>query len=301
MERFRFSIQFIIIIIIISLVAMSKKISIPLYDSKVNGIITFSGSRALENVIEQVNMGPRTPGSVTHNLFYFWLGSKIGQTGWILDIQKGYIQGHQITNIIAKNSKEPPKIIIAAHYDSRLLSDNDPDPNFRSTPVPGANDGASGVAVLIELARTLPVNAQPIWLVFFDAEDNGNIPGWGSILGSRYFVSQLETIPQAVIILDMIGDKNLNIYRELNSDEILTTEIWKVAQSLGYESSFINSSRYSILDDHIPFIEAGIPAVDIIDFDYPFWHTTADTSDKVSAESLEIVGSTILNWINQQK
>jgi len=301
MCRLRFSFHLTLIIIIVSLVAMSKKVTSPLYYPNSNEIITFSGSRALNNVIEQVNMGPRTPGSLPHTLFFLWIQSKIDQPGWIVELQKGIYHDHQITNIIAKNSNEPPKIIIAAHYDSRLLSDNDPDSKLRSTPVPGANDGASGVAVLIELARTLPVNVQPIWLVFFDVEDNGNIPGWEWILGSRYFVSQLEAIPQAVIILDMVGDKNLNIYRELNSDDALTTEIWKVAQSLGHESSFLNTSKYSLIDDHIPFIEAGIPSVNIIDFDYPFWHTTADTSDKISAESLEIVGSTILNWINQQK
>jgi len=301
MYRFRFFFNIILIIIILSLVSLSKKITNPLFYTNTNRIITFSGSRALDNVIEQVNMGPRTPGSLPHTLFFPWLQSKIDQPGWIVELQKGFYQGHQITNIIAMNSIEPPKIIIAAHYDSRLLSDNDPDSKLRSTPVPGANDGASGVAVLIELARTLPVKALPIWLVFFDVEDNGKIPGWEWLLGSRYFVSQLEATPQAVIILDMVGDKNLNIFREINSDYDLTTEIWKVAQSLGYESSFINKSKYSILDDHIPFIDAGIPSVDIIDFDYPFWHTTADTSDKISAESLEIVGSTILNWITHQK
>jgi len=301
MQRIRFSVHFIIIIIIISFVVLSKILSSQLYYSEANEIITFSGSRALDHVIEQVNMGSRTPGSVPHTLFFQWVQSKIDRPGWTIELQKGFYQGHPISNIIAKNSKQPPILIIAAHYDSRLLSDNDPDPRFRTTPVPGANDGASGVAVLIELARTIPADSQSIWLVFFDVEDNGNIPGWEWIIGSRYFVSQLETTPQAVIVLDMIGDKNLNIYREINSDENLTSEIWKVAQSLGYDSSFINKSKYSIIDDHIPFIDAGIPSVDIIDFDYPYWHTTADTSDKIAAESLEIVGSTILNWINQQK
>ena len=119
-------------------------------------------------------------------------------------------------------------------------------------------------------------------------------------MGSRYFVSKLETKPQAVILLDMIGDENLNIHIERNSNIELSDEIWSTAQLLGYEKNFINTPKYSISDDHIPFIEAGIPAVDIIDFDYPYWHTTADTIDKISADSLAIVGSTILFWINQQ-
>ena len=246
-------------------------------------------------------MGPRTPGSLSHTLFFPWIKTKIDQPGWVVVLQTGIFQGQKINNIIAKNSSEPPEIIIGAHYDSRLLADIDPDPTKRSNPVPGANDGASGVAILIELARTLPDNSLPIWLVFFDAEDNGNIPGWEWILGSRYFVSNLKTTPRAVIILDMVGDNDLNIYREMNSNNELTSEVWKTAQTLGYESYFIDMPKYSIIDDHIPFIEAGIPAVDIIDFDYPFWHTTADTIDKISAESLEIVGSTILFWINNQE
>jgi len=301
MGKFQYSYNFAITIIIITIVVISNKLTVPLFYSSSNELISFNGSRALDYVIEQVNMGSRTPGSIPHSIFSTWVNSKINHSMWKIEHQNGYYQGQYITNIIAKNTNQPPKIIIAAHYDSRMRSDNDPNIILHSTPVPGANDGASGVAILIELARTLPVNSQPIWLVFFDAEDNGNIPGWEWILGSRYFVSQLETTPDAVIILDMIGDNNLNIYRERNSNIELTNQIWDVAQSLGYESNFINDLKYSILDDHIPFINAGIPAIDIIDFDYPFWHTAGDTSDKVSAESLKIVGTTILRWIIQQK
>ncbi|MFL7868640.1 MAG: M28 family peptidase, partial [Anaerolineales bacterium] len=97
-----------------------------------------------------------------------------------------------------------------------------------------------------------------------------------------------------------IGDADLNIYKERNSDQDLVDEIWNVAATLGYEHVFIPELKYSMLDDHTPFLQAGIPAVDIIDFDYPYWHTTQDTVDKVSAESLGIVGTTLLEWIAQQ-
>ena len=111
-------------------------------------------------------------------------------------------------------------MIIGAHYDSRLLADPDPDPSLRNQPVPGANDGASGVAVLLELARILPKNLdKTIWLVFFDAEDNGNIPGYDWIMGSRVFVQTLIDKPDEAIIIDMIGDADLNIYQEKNSDQ----------------------------------------------------------------------------------
>jgi Zn-dependent M28 family amino/carboxypeptidase len=197
-----------------------------------------------------------------------------------------------------------------------MLADNDPDPNNHSVPVPGANDGASGVAVLLELARTLPSHLEntaganltsqegtgpgQIWLVFFDAEDNGNIPGWDWILGSRAFVAGLEETPDAAVIVDMIGDADLNIYQELNSDPGLTEEIWSQAQALGYSDRIIPEPKYRMIDDHTPFIEAGIPAVDLIDFDYPYWHTIADTPDKVSAESLQIVGDTLIAWLKEK-
>ena len=95
----------------------------------------------------------------------------------------------------------------------------------------------------------------------------------------------------------MIGDADLNIFMERNSDQLLTEEIWGIAATLGYENRFIPEQKYQIIDDHLPFVQAGIPAVDIIDFDYPFWHTVEDTIDKVSPESLEIVGDVVLAWL----
>jgi Zn-dependent M28 family amino/carboxypeptidase len=201
--------------------------------------------------------------------------------------------------VIAKRGRGSPWIIIGAHFDTRIYADQDPDPQKRALPVPGANDGASGVAVLLELARVLPPDLPgEIWLVFFDAEDNGSIPGRDWAMGSRAFVEgALEGQPDAVVIVDMVGDTDLNIYLEKNSDQTLMQEIWEVAEGLGYSDYFIPSYKYRIIDDHIPFLEANIPAVDIIDFDYPYWHTTSDTLDKVSAKSLQIVGDVVLTWL----
>ncbi len=195
---------------------------------------------------------------------------------------------------------EPPQFIIGAHYDTRMFADQDPDPAQHTTYVPGANDGASGVAVLLGLARSLPKDTVPIWLVFFDTEDNGNIEGWDWILGSREFVKNNPIQPRAAIVVDMIGDADLNIYKERNSNPELTNAIWAAAKELGYESKFIPEYKYSMIDDHTPFLQAGIPAVDIIDFDYPYWHTVQDTPDKVSAESLQAVGETLRTWVMQQ-
>jgi Zn-dependent M28 family amino/carboxypeptidase len=115
-------------------------------------------------------------------------------------------------------------------------------------------------------------------------------------VGSQYFVDQLTAKPDSVVILDMVGDKDLHINMERNSNPDLNTEIWNIASELGYKQ-FIPEYKYSITDDHIPFIDAGIKAADIIDIDYPYWHTTQDTLDKVSAESLKAVGDTIMKWI----
>jgi Zn-dependent M28 family amino/carboxypeptidase len=164
--------------------------------------------------------------------------------------------------------------------------------------VPGANDGASGVAVLLELARVLPHDLEgQIWLVMFDAEDNGHLEGWDWILGSSAFAESLAEVPDGVVVVDMIGDADLQIYLEINSDKSLRTDIWEQAASLGHADVFINEEKFSMLDDHSPFLRLGIPAVDIIDFDYPYWHTLSDTPNKVSADSLQIVGETLLAWL----
>ena len=123
------------------------------------------------------------------------------------------------------------------------------------------------------------------------------MPGGEWILGSRAFVENLAGNPDAVVIVDMVADKDLNIFIEKYSNEDLVDQIWGVAESLGYRDYFINVPKYSIIDDHLPFVQAGIPAVDIIDFDYPYWHTVSDTTDKVSEESLEIVGEVVLTWL----
>ena len=257
----------------------------------------FNGRRALADVAYQMSVGPRTIGSTAHAQVREWIAANLEDEGWQVEIQEFEQNGTVLYNIIAKRGSGTPWIILGAHYDTRLAADRDPNPDRRSDPVPGANDGASGVAVLLELSRSLPedLNKQ-IWLVFFDAEDNGRLAGWDWILGSRHFVSMLEGQPQAVIIVDMIGDEDLQIYLEKNSDAGLASEIWDQAGGLGYDQ-FIPEYRYQILDDHTPFLEAGIPAVDIIDFDYPYWHTTGDTFERVSAESLDAVGETILSWI----
>jgi Zn-dependent M28 family amino/carboxypeptidase len=260
----------------------------------------FDAQRAYQDVLTQVGFGPRIPESEAHARTLAWMQNELKAARWQVEVQETVVMGYPVQNLVARRNGASPQIILGAHYDSRLVADRDQG-SGRDFPVPGANDGASGVAILLELARTLPSDSIPVWLVFFDAEDNGNLPGWNWLLGSRAFVATLTETPQAVIIVDMVGDADLNIYKEYNSTPALVDDIWAQAAALGYEQYFLPDGKYSMLDDHTPFLEAGIPAVDIIDFDYPYFHTAADTADKVSPRSLEIVGKTLWTWIVTQK
>jgi Zn-dependent M28 family amino/carboxypeptidase len=265
--------------------------------------LEFDGYRAFKDLEYQVNLGPRVLGSKAHEQAREWIIQKNKDSGWNVEIQTANVNGQEIFNIIAMRemNQNLPWVIIGAHYDSRMFADRDPMFENRTQPVPGANDGASGVSVLLELARILPTNqGVNVWLVYLDAEDNGNLPGGEWILGSRVFVESLEGEPDAVVIVDMIGDSDLNIFIEKYSDQKISQEIWEIAADLGYEDQFIAAPKHRIIDDHLPFVQAGIQAVDIIDFDYPYWHTVADTVDKVSAVSLKIVGDVLLAWVMER-
>ena len=284
------------LILIVSIITLSI-LTLFLFQNKGN---QFNGEKALALVNDQVGFGFRTPGSEAHAKTIDFIRTNLQNNDWNVEIQEETIEnGYTIQNIIGKREVNPgPWIILAAHYDSRFVSDQDPDPEKRTLPVPGANDGASGVGVLLELSSVIPRNLNKnVWLVFFDAEDQGNIENWDWILGSRSFVNQLEGKPDKVVIIDMIGDEDLNLYYEHNSDASLSEEIWNIANKNGFGESFIPQYKYRILDDHIPFVEAGIQAIDIIDFDYPYWHTQNDTVDKVSANSLNAIGKTLFEWL----
>jgi len=256
--------------------------------------LQFDGEQALEHVAAQVAFGPRPTGSDALRLARAYILDYASSEGWLVEEQQFDWNGTPASNLIAKSGTDGEAfVIIGAHYDTRMVADQDgANPG---APVIGANDGGSGVGVLLELTRTLDTSEldYDVWLVFFDAEDNGRIEGWDWILGSRYFAGQLQDSPEYVIIVDMIGDADQNVYYEQNSDDALSQHLWGIAGELGYADTIIPEDKYSMLDDHTPFLERGIVAVDMIDFDYPYWHTTEDTLDKVSAESLERIGRTL--------
>ena len=266
--------------------------------------VSFSAEQAMVYVEEQMAFGHRITGTRSHREMGDWMVQELNANGWDVLIQPFRpLPEVEARNFIAYKGSGPV-IILGAHYDTRIFSDEDPDPANRETPVPGANDGASGVAVLLEMARTLDVAStdHTICLVFFDAEDNGRIPGWDWILGSRYFVENLEALeecqsPRYTVIVDMIGDADQQLLWEPNSDRGLTEAIWSVAAQLGYGEWFRLAPGTPLLDDHTPFIEAGYTAIDIIDFTYPYWHTVEDTPDKLGVESFERVGATLEVWL----
>ncbi len=252
---------------------------------------TFDGERALEHVREQMAFGPRPTGSEASRMTADTITSYLSELGWETETRPFTYIDTPGQNLVAKlGEADGPVRMFGAHYDTRRQADQDP--QNPEAPVPGANDGASGVAVLLELARVVDVSQVDgqVWLVFFDAEDNGHLDGWEYVAGSRIFVSEMAVLPEYLVLVDMIGDADQNIYYEQTSDAALRERLWGIAADEGYGQAFIPELRYSMLDDHTPFLEAGIPAVDLIDFDYPYWHTTEDTLDKVSAASLERVG-----------
>jgi glutaminyl-peptide cyclotransferase len=261
----------------------------------------FDGERAYEHVLAQLDHGPRTPGSTGSQQTADYISQAVRAQDWQVEYQMFEYRGVSIRNIIARaNIGQGPVVIVGAHYDTRRVADQDP--HRPLDPVPGANDGASGVAVLLELAQTLNLSKVPyeIWLAFFDAEDQGSLDGWSWIVGSTYMAEHLTVEPEAMILVDMIGDADQQIYLERNSNFELSAVIWAKAAELGYGEYFIPLPRYSMVDDHIPFANRGIPSVLIIDFDYPYWHTVADTADKVSPLSLERVGRTLVAFLESR-
>lgn len=276
----------------------------------------FDGTRAYGFLEAQCALGPRNPGSPGHKKGREYIVDMITPLADTVIIQPFSHQDPysgamlQLTNIIGRFHPEmTERMWIAAHWDTRPWADRDPDRENRNKPVPGANDGASGVAVLLELAHIFS-NAPPpvgIDLVFLDGEDMGKEGDLDNFFnGSRYLARHIPPpIPSHAIVLDMVGDKELELPIEENSwlqAPELVRELWSLAESLGLEP-FESRIEYSVSDDHVVlFREGGIPAIDIIDFNYPnrytnTWHTLQDTPDKCSPESLAVVGTLLVHHV----
>ena len=283
-------------------------------------IPVFNGNAAFTHLVAQCDFGPRNPGSVGHQkaLDYFLnvltTVADTVSTQSFTEIMPRTKQKVEMHNIIAQfNPKAKKQIMISAHWDTRPWGDRSLSIMRKDQPILGANDGASGVAILLELAKILHENPQKIGvnLVLFDAEDFGSSgDSWSYCKGSQYFAKNLPiTLPEYAINLDMVGDANLEIYIERISykqNPSLVLDLWGLAEELKL-SGFKKMAKYSIFDDHVPLYElAGIPAVDIIDFDYPdektnYHHTYNDIVENCSPESLRQVGTLMVHHIYNQQ
>ena len=258
----------------------------------------FDSTRAWEHLRQQVAIGPRPAGSAGNlkNRAYITrtlaaIGLKTVEQSWEATTPIGPIK---MVNLIATiPGQRPDRIILASHFDTKL---------FREFRFVGASDGASSTATLLEMARVIKARRQlpfTIELLFLDGEEaTGEWHDPDHTYGSRHYVAvarQTGTLKslQAMILLDMVGDRQLNIRREATSTPWLTDIIWNTARRLGHQANFINESM-AVEDDHMHFLKAGIPSVDIIDLDYPAWHTAQDTLEAVSARSLQTVGDVMM-------
>ncbi len=277
------------------------------------GSPTFDAPRAFAYLEKQCQFGPRPPGTAAHRKTQAYLFAELQKYADTVVLQPHEFKTDTATlhlnNILAEFGKVGSEtLLLAAHWDTRPMADRDAAPENRNKPILGANDGASGVAVLLEIARILKAYPPPrrIIIVLFDGEDYGRTTD-NMFIGSRFFANALTTRiyqrwkPDYGILLDMVGDKDLQLPIERfswNANREFAEALWHRARELGL-GVFQHRIGPAIMDDHVPLIQAGIPMVNVIDFTYPYWHTLEDTVDKCSPKSLEIVGTLVLSVIYQ--
>ncbi len=270
----------------------------------------FDGEKAFSYLQAQTDFGPRNPNSIGHQKCLDYLVQELSRYAESVTRQNFIHHGYggevlKLTNIFGSfNITASDRILLLAHWDTRPRADEDKDSAKQNQPILGADDGASGVAVLLEIARLLKQTPPPfgVDILFVDGEDYGKSRDLDSyFLGSRYFMkTKSENYrPRFAILLDMVGYRDLQIPMEQNSMTYAPEAvelIWSTAEKLGV-TQFVNVPGEEISDNHVPFNSGGVPTVDIIDFQYPFWHTMQDTPDKCSAESLEAVGKVLTHVI----
>lgn len=292
-----------------------RKETLPAYDSATAVHQRFSGAAALQLATEVTSIGPRPAGSEALEKSRQWIADNLAASGWKIQRQtlvEPTPQGEiEFVNIRARHAptagtevnpeefwRRPTDVLLASHYDTKF---------YQGIEFVGANDPGSSIGALLEMARVLatrPELARHCELVFFDGEECfvSYSPSDG-LFGSRYYARQYRKWPEemqfkAAVLLDLVGDRDLNIRIPRNSPPQLTAQLFAAADELGTRS-FFGSSGKEITDDHVPLNGAGLPTIDVIDLDYPYWHTSADTIDKLSGDSLEIVGQTVLLMVEK--
>lgn len=283
-------------------------------------IPAFDADSAYSYVEQLVAMGPRVPNTEAHRRGGDFISGKLREFGWSVIEQNMQLKAFdgtslQSRNIFAQiNPESQERILLLTHWDCRPWADEDPDPSKHQLPVDGANDGASGVGVLLELARQLQIEPtdKGIDLLFVDAEDwgeEGDDESWA--LGTKYFVENPPVKnyrPAEAILLDMVGSPDARFgyeYFSSRSNPALLQTLWGLAASYGFGNYFHTGFGGGVTDDHVPLIEAGIPAIDIIDYrsgnDYqgfdPVWHTSRDGMQNISRNTLRAVGATVAGYL----
>jgi Zn-dependent M28 family amino/carboxypeptidase len=268
----------------------------------------FDQQTALQYVERQLAFGPRVPNTEAHRQTGDWILERLQATADTIEVQEfTHVTVDDDTlalrNFIGRFRPEATeRVLLLAHGDSRPYSEKAQNLGDRDLPVPGANDGASGVAVLLAVADQLALEP-PIYgvdLLFVDGEDYGDfIEDKDVLLGSRYFAANLPEgyQPLFAVLFDMVGDRDLRIQQEWHSAQRapeVVERVWRRADQLGHDDVFVDQVGAAVTDDHLPLLDAGIRAINVIDFEYPYHHTPQDTLDKVSAESLRIVGEVAL-------
>ncbi len=275
-------------------------------------VAAFDGQKAFDLLVQQFNLGPRVPDTEPSRKAQDLIAQKLQEAGTQV-LRQGFsvtyrTKTYRMANIVGiVKGKSERKALLCAHYDTRPVADQDPNPANRDRPIPGANDGASGVAVLLEIARVLKDHkpTRTVVFAFFDGEDLGDVSDGGMFFGSKHFARNLtydgiNLKAEVGVLLDMVGEKDFASTDEWYSRRYapqVVDGILKAARKLGYERFFFRPPTTPIMDDHLPLNEAGIPTADLIDFDYPYWHTLQDTPDKCSPKTLAIVGKTVLQWL----
>jgi glutaminyl-peptide cyclotransferase len=274
----------------------------------------FDGQAAFGYIEKQIGWGPRIPGTKAHQQMAAWLDSLLRQRADTLVVQRWNhvtVNGKTLPlqNFLARfNPSAQKRLLFLAHWDSRPRADS-PLSRDSTKPVLGANDGGSGVALLLGVADVLKRNppAVGVDLLFVDGEDYGDFTKAPEdvLIGSRYYGTHqaVGSKPLYAVLFDLIADKDLQIYQEGNSlvgaPEVVEL-VWNTAKDLGYGGYFIASPRHTLIDDHLELQKAGIRAIDVVDFDYPAWHTPYDTIDKVSPASLQVVGDVAMALVRRE-
>jgi len=277
----------------------------------------FDATRAFRDLRTQVAFGPRVPGTEGHARQLEWMVEQLREladTVFLDEFEHVSTSGERLdlTNVIARFGRETDRrLLLLTHWDTRPEADQSRDADDRGKPVPGANDGASGTAVLLELARMFAEQAPPggVDLLFSDGEDYGPTTA-DMFLGAAHYAEGrgADDPPDFAVLLDMVGDADPRFPVEAYSLEAapqLVQRMWGIAADLGYRRYFPLDETARVVDDHLKLIDAGIPTIDVIDFDYgprnALWHTPDDTPENTSAQTLLMVGDVVAEFVYRNR